>query len=161
MAGSGALGEKPCVPDPASAQLTSSPAAPQAVASKSPLASRTIIGVLIALLPVLARWTGVQLDDADAQASADDLVTIAGAVLAIVGRWKATRPLALQRDDAAKLALLIFPALVFTGCAGLQVRAALPVGDGKASVAIDGKSVVVGYDAPRVQFRTSPPELRP
>lgn len=40
------------------------------------------------------------------------------------------------------LTILLVLAFLLSGCAGLQVRAAIPVGDGKAVVGVDGKNVV-------------------
>ncbi|MCA1975077.1 MAG: hypothetical protein LDL44_19765, partial [Caenispirillum sp.] len=81
---------------------------------KSPLASRTIVGVLVSLLSSLLDRYGHGLSPA-LQGEVVDLVlqitTIGGAIFAIYGRWRAERPLRLGgAGDVAKglvLALLL------------------------------------------------------
>lgn len=109
------------------------------VAPKSIFASRTLLGIAVMLLPLLARKCGVQLGDADAQEIVNNIAEIGGSLLAIYGRLKASRPLTLTPGSTALLALVFLP-----GCAGVNVSAAFPLGDsGKAVVATEGKAVSI------------------
>jgi uncharacterized lipoprotein NlpE involved in copper resistance len=65
--------------------------------TKSPLQSRTIIGVLIALIPTILKIFGIDLgaDSASTVAQAVELgFEFGGSVLAIYGRWQATKRIA-------------------------------------------------------------------
>ena len=61
---------------------------------KSPFASKTLWGLVVALLgPWLMRKTGVKLDDVAQQELVEQIVTAAGALLTIYGRFTADVPL--------------------------------------------------------------------
>lgn len=89
------------MPDLASPNQPQSPAADKPVA-KHPLTSRTLLGIALALSPLLARWLGLELDDAEVQATAEDLVTLLGGALAIYGRFAAKQRLSTSAEDLAK-----------------------------------------------------------
>lgn len=64
--------------------------------TKSPLASKTIWGGILALLGALAPVVLPQLGvpASDVQTLMASIATVAGAVIAIIGRFTATKPLA-------------------------------------------------------------------
>jgi len=57
------------------------------------LQSKTILGVLAAVLPALLTMCGVQFDDAAAQDIGGAVLTIVGAIIAIKGRFDAVQTL--------------------------------------------------------------------
>lgn len=60
---------------------------------KNPLFSKTLQGILLLVLPQVLARMGIKLDDAGAQAIAEDLCLIVGAVWSIYGRVTATEPI--------------------------------------------------------------------
>lgn len=83
--------------------------------SKSLLRSKTIWGVVVLLLPHLARLFGWQMDSAEAQAVVDSGVSLLGAILGVWGRFTASRPLHLLTPRSVPLALFL-AALSLSGC---------------------------------------------
>jgi hypothetical protein len=70
--------------------------------TKSILASKTLWGVVIAALPSIAALLGYQISDvagftSGANEAVDALITLAGSVLAIYGRVKATASLVVKK----------------------------------------------------------------
>lgn len=99
---------------------------------KNPLFSKTLQGILLLVLPQVLARLGIKLDDAGAQAIAEDLYLIVGAVWSIYGRVTATEPIKnpLAANKLPGAGLLILSALILqlsTGCASLSTsqRAAL------------------------------------
>lgn len=70
--------------------------------TKSILASKTLWGVLIAALPTVLGLFGLHVTDAaqftaDAGQIVDQVITLAGSVLAVYGRVKATAALVVKK----------------------------------------------------------------
>ena len=82
--------------------------------TKSPLLSKTLIGIGVSLLPFLQKRFGLELSDADVQAIVENLCTLGGAALAIYGRFSARSRLA--KPPVSGLCVLV--ALSLIGCAG-------------------------------------------
>lgn len=68
---------------------------------KSPFSSMTIWGAVTALGGALANWLGFNIvitegDVTQAASSINDIVVAVGALLAMLGRWRAKAPLSLN-----------------------------------------------------------------
>lgn len=88
---------------------------------KFALRSKTIIGIILVVLPVFAKFAGIALEDADAQAVAEPVVTLLGALIALWGRITAKAPLTLAPGAADKIAPAILATLLLGGCAGVPL----------------------------------------
>lgn len=64
---------------------------------KSPLQSKGIMGGVVALVGIAAAAAGVDVTDHQVGEIAALLVSAAGALLAIIGRWTAKRPIGRAR----------------------------------------------------------------
>lgn len=70
--------------------------------TKPGLDSLTIQGLIVAALGVVARWVGAELDEAALGQIVGDLWTVGGLVLAVIGRTRATLPLAWRQPKAGQ-----------------------------------------------------------
>lgn len=99
--------------------------------------SKTLLGILIALLPTVLGWLGIEFDDAQTQALAAEIAQVLGGLLAIVGRFTARAKLTAPGSSGSLPFLLLGIVLALTtGCAGLKVS-------GSVAAEVDGKSVKV------------------
>jgi hypothetical protein len=100
--------------------------------TKHPLTSKTIWGILILLVFSFLAQKGINILPAEQQQILDLGGQLVGTLLAIYGRWKADRPLALKGPPPTVCALLVclFPAALFigslTGCQLLSKAANNP-----------------------------------
>jgi len=92
---------------------------------KNPILSKTIQGILLAVLPHFLAKVGLKFDDASVQGWAEDLLMLIGGAWGIYGRVKAEvplkNPLASMKLPGAGLILLSTLVLqLSTGCASLS-----------------------------------------
>jgi hypothetical protein len=84
--------------------------------TKNILSSKTIIGAIVMVLPLLGRVFGLDIGDAEAQQIAEAFVTIAGLALTVYGRAKATKSITVGKGTAGLiLVFCLIPAM--GGCA--------------------------------------------
>lgn len=65
---------------------------------KSPLASKGVVGGVVALLGIVAAAYGLEVSQDTLEQLAPLIVAFAGAIVGIFGRWTATRPIGRRRS---------------------------------------------------------------
>lgn len=98
-----------------------------AVEPKNPLTSVTVIGVIVFTVASLLKKYGYKISDELLNDTVQAILTIfqliVGPIVAIIGRWRATRPLGIGSTTKAvtvKLLPFAFVLILMPGCAALK-----------------------------------------
>lgn len=74
---------------------------------KSPLASKGVLGGVVALLGILAAAYGLDVSEQTLEELAPLVVAGLGAIVGIIGRWTATRPIGRRQRGGASVGSLV------------------------------------------------------
>lgn len=90
---------------------------------KNPVLSKTIQGILLAVLPHFLAKLGLKFDEAQTQGLVEDILMLIGGAWGIYGRFKAEEPLKNPLASSKIFpALVLFATLSGFGCAGLTAN---------------------------------------